>query len=423
MGNLFSRCVHTEGTAQHQNTYERNSIGKDDSKPRKSKHVRNDSRENVTTSTSVEIKNFSLSIGENAQNVTINHLSGGKLSKKSKTKQSTNEKTRPFESYYTESSAREEERRQFTSPWGQDPAQPPGGNFIDTRELHIKEYVFESGVRNDAARWVCMICFPGGNGTGFRVGPRHIMTANHVVKHILGTGYQQVGHTRDPFASLQSPGVHAIFNFTTDGPVSERQKFRFKAVVPFYDDATDCAVLELEDNSMGTEMPLSFTFFSLPRLNNRFTFIGHSLGSRMEFNHVDRIIDNSAETQRDLIQVKQSSLQHSGKDYEMPPHNILTNPNRFLFHCKFTKGASGSPGVVILPDGRVVVVTMLLCGLPDWYYDPDVQDNVKNSWPQEYCVEQGVNLKSVYEKMSRDNATLCQQIFFDHLDSIPNPNI
>jgi hypothetical protein len=66
---------------------------------------------------------------------------------------------------------------------------------------------------------------------------------------------------------------------------------------------------------------------------------------------------------------------------------------------------------------------MLLCGLPDWYYDPAVQDNVKNSWLKEYCVEQGVNLKSVYEKMSRDNPMLCQQIFFDHLDSIPNPNI
>ncbi|XP_060600573.1 uncharacterized protein LOC132754002 [Ruditapes philippinarum] len=360
-----------------------------------------------------------MSIGKNARNVTINIGTGNSAPVVKK-----EEKTRPFESYYTESSAREEERRQFTSPWGQDAARPPGGNFIDTRELHIQEYVFESGVRVDAARWVCMICFPGGSGTGFRVGPRHIMTASHVVKYILDTGYQQVGHNRDPFESLQNAGVYAIFNFTTDGPVSERQKFRFKAVVPFHDDATDCAVLELEDNSMGTEMPLSFTFFSLPRLNNRFTFIGHSLGSRMEFNHVDRIIDlNSADTQRDIIHVKQTSLQHSGKDYEMPPHNILTNPNRFLFHCKFTKGASGSPGVVILPDGRVVVVTMLLCGLPDWYYDPAVQDNVKNSWLKQYCVEQGVNLKSVYEKMFRNNPTLCQQIFFDHVDSIPNPNI
>jgi hypothetical protein len=99
-------------------------------------------------------------------------------------------KTGHFVIFYTESSAREEERRQFTSPWGQDAAPPSDGNFIDTRELHIQEYVFKSGVRVDAARWVCMICFPGGSGTGFRVGPRHIMTANHVVKHILDTGIE-----------------------------------------------------------------------------------------------------------------------------------------------------------------------------------------------------------------------------------------
>ena len=35
---------------------------------------------------------------------------------------------------------------------------------------------------------VCQIRFPGGTGTGFRVGSRYIMTALHVVKEILDSG-------------------------------------------------------------------------------------------------------------------------------------------------------------------------------------------------------------------------------------------
>ncbi|XP_045204665.2 uncharacterized protein LOC123557314 [Mercenaria mercenaria] len=365
-----------------------------------------------------------MSIGKNAKNLTINigsNKSSPTVNQSSPPKEK--EKGKPFESYYSEATAREEEQRQFTSLWEHNTALP-GGNFIDTRDIHVKEYVFESSVRVDASRWVCMICFPGGSGTGFRVGTKYIMTANHVVKHILDAGYQQIGQTQNAFSRLQDSSVYAVFNYMTEGQITERHKFRFRAIVHFFDDATDTAILELEDNSVGTSMPLSFTFFSFPRLNNRFTFIGHSEGNRMEFNHVDRIIDmNSTETQRDIVKVKQMSLQHSRKDYEAAPYNTLTNPDRYLFHCKFTKGASGSPGVVILEDGRVVVVTMLLCGLPDWYYDMSVQDNIKNNWPKEYCVEQGVNLKSVYDLMSTKNPTLCRDIFSDHTDSIPNPKI
>ncbi|XP_060578485.1 uncharacterized protein LOC132735549 [Ruditapes philippinarum] len=334
------------------------------------------------------------------------------------------EKTGLFESFYSESSAREEECHQFASTVGMN-AGSPRGNFIDTRDLFpITESVFESSVRVEASRSVCMICFPGGRATGFRVGTRYIMTANHVVNHILiSKGYGQMGNNPNCLSTLQSEDVFALFEYKKDEPISEHQKFSFTAAVPFRDNETDCAILELEEKCNGTELPRSFKYFSLPRLNQRFTFIGHSLGKLMEFNHVDKIIDiGSVQTKSDIIQVKQKSLEHSGKDYDMPPHNILTNPKRFLFHCKFTKGASGSPGVVTLPDGRYVVVTMLLCGLPDWYYDSNVDARVICSWPKDHCVEQGVNLKSVYEKMYQENKSLCYHIFNVHEESSPNSN-
>ncbi|XP_060552617.1 uncharacterized protein LOC132713929 isoform X2 [Ruditapes philippinarum] len=357
--------------------------------------------------------------------IEINHLSIGTFvfnhtSHKMEQNVPKPEKAKLFESYYSEFSAKEEECHQFASTWGFN-AKSPRGNFIDTRDCSpITESVFESIVKVEASRSVCMICFPGGGrATGFRVGPRYIMTANHVVDHILGFG--QKGNTQTCFSALNSAEVYARFEFIKDGPITEHQIFRFKAAVHFRDNETDCAILELEEKCNGTEIPRSFKYFCLTRLNKKFSLIGHPLGNAMEFNHVDKIIDiESEETKRDIIEVKQRSLKHSGKDYDMPPHNILNNPKRFLFHCKFTKGASGSPGVVTCSDGRIVVVTMLLCGLPDWYYDSNVDANVRSQWPKDHCVEQGVNLKYVYEKMYQCNKSLCNQIFHDDDESKSN---
>lgn len=370
-----------------------------------------------------------MTIGKNANNVTVN-IGANRGSASTKARQSSSSKQekskqRPFQCYYTESSAKEEESRQFASRWGQNGG-PPGGNFIDTSEIQTKEYVFEASTKVDAARWVCLIRCPDGTGTGFRVGSRYIMTCKHVLDMIINPGYQQVGQSQqNAYAGLQNPDVYAVFNyFVENQQISERQKFYFKDIVHFMDDSTDTAVLELDNNTLGAAIPPPFTFFSLPRLNHRFSLIGHSEGKRMQINHVDKFIDaNNTETQQNIISVKQLSLQLTGKDYEFQPHHILTNPNRFLFHCKFSKGASGSPGLVVLEDGRVVVVTMLLCGLPDWYYDNSVPNDLKNNWPKEYCVEQGVNFKSVYEHMLIQNPTLCHEIFSEHTETIPAPNI
>lgn len=238
------------------------------------------------------------------------------------------------------------------------------------------------------------------------------------------SGYQQLGgQEQDKYARLQDSRVYAAFDHTTDGQISDRQKFFFKGVVHFHDDETDTAVLELKEKK-GTPMPLSFTFFSFPKMNSRFSFIGHSDGRRMEINHVDRIIDmTNTDTHRSIDELKKLSWQHANRDCEFPPHDILANTHRYLFHCKLSKGASGSPGAVVLEDGRVVVVTMLLHGYPDWYYDLSVTEELKTTWPKECCVEQGVNLKSVYERMLSENASLCHEIFSSHTDTIPNPNL
>jgi hypothetical protein len=243
--------------------------------------------------------------------------------------------------------------------------------------------------------------------------------------YFLFAGYRPIGsqEDRNPYAALQGPNVYARFNYLTNAQPSERDKFRFKPVVHFFDDEVDTAVLELEDPRVG-HMPLSFTYFSLPRTDTEFRFIGHSENDRKAFNVVDKVINlTSAATQADIVTVRERSLQHCGRDYEFPPHNVLNNRHRYLLHCKFTKGASGSPGVVVLEDGRVVVVTMLLCGYPDWFYNPSVDEHFKVTWPNEFRVEQGVNMKSVYEKMMSRDPNLCRDIFNIYTDSLPNPEL
>lgn len=95
---------------------------------------------------------------------------------------------------------------------------------------------------------------------------------------------------------------------------------------------------------------------------------------------------------------------------ETPPHNMLTNPSRLLFSCASSKGASGSPGIQITANGQIVVVTMLLHGYPDFFYDKDCE-LLKANWPKEYTIEQGVNFASVFAKMKKNNSSLSDEIF------------
>lgn len=357
-------------------------------------------------------------IGKNAGNVVINIGSNSRSKPKVNTNRSQRTSSQSpdkvFSSFYTDTAAKEEERKQFASPWGQGlPTSAAQGNFINVRTAPVRRYVFTTSVEVEAAKWVCHICYPGGSGTGFRVGSRYIMTAWHVVQEILERGHRLIGPTQNhgQYAALAQPGVFARFNFLTDTQPSNRDRWTFKPLVRFSDSEVDTAVLELEDSPLGTPMPPQFTEFSIPVLSDKFTFIGHTGSDPQQLDIVDKCLDtNSEETRRDIITVKQQSLLLAGRDYEFPPHR-LDRSDRFLFHCTFSKGASGSPGVVVLADGRVVVVTMLLRGFPDWYYDPNLPQDVKDIWPKQYCVEQGSNMMIVYDKMMANNPALCQEIF------------
>lgn len=293
------------------------------------------------------------------------------------------------------------------------------GNFIDTTGFQESALTWKA--HGDALQSVCMICYPGGSGTGFRVGTEnhYIMTAAHVYDYIVQSGCNTVGRRqRNP---LKNPEVYAVFGYLRDGEVNEQMKFRFKGKVHFKNDETDTVILELEENTHGTPMPPALQYFQTPDCIHEFFFVGHSEGKPLAINKVDKLVDIScSEAQEDIKNIRAISLKHTkcseypkGREYEVQPFHCLDNPNRFLFHCKFTKGASGSPGLVFLNDGRIVVVSILLRGFPNWYYDPDPNMNTfRSSWSKDaYCVEQGANLLSVHTIMKKERPELDKEIF------------
>ncbi|XP_045212326.2 uncharacterized protein LOC123563543 [Mercenaria mercenaria] len=296
------------------------------------------------------------------------------------------------------------------------------GNFIDTSGYQESALTWKA--QGEALRSVCMICYPGGTATGFRVGSQknYIMTAAHVLEHIRQPGHRRVG--RSKLSPLNNSEVFVVFDYLKEGEIPMSNKFHFKADIHFENAETDTVILEILENGHGTPIPPPLTYFRAPDFTKEFFFIGHSEGKPLGINKVNKIVDmNSKESRIDRKNVRQWSLTHTkcvvypkGREYEHEPFQTLTNKHRFLFHCKFTKGASGSPGVVCLNDGRKVVVTMLLRGYPEWYYDPNMEE-FKANWSKDgLCVEQGVNLESVYTFLFRDNKGLCMDIFGSETD-------
>ncbi|XP_053391279.1 uncharacterized protein LOC128554079, partial [Mercenaria mercenaria] len=276
-------------------------------------------------------------------------------------------------------------------------SQQPSGSFIDSHG-HV-ETVLESGAKVQASYSVCKIYFPtvGGNAdaTGFRVGSRYIMTAAHVT-NAFSKGLQYAAET------------YAQFNYKLDGIFREEDKYLIKGVV-YSNKETDIAVIELLDHPNG--FPPSLTAFSPPCLERGFYLIGHSQGSIMKTNFVNKIVDKDCpKMQHTLGQLREMSLKHtSGRGYDTPPYDTVDNPYRFLFQCKFSKGASGAPGIVLI-GGTIYVTTVLLHGYPDWYYDTSME-TYKSNWLPEHCVQQGVNLMCLRNLMQETHSSLCQDIF------------
>lgn len=220
--------------------------------------------------------------------------------------------------------------------------------------------------------------------------------------------------------ALQDNNVYCIFAHLKRFDSASERRYFFKPVVHFKKEEPDAAVLELVEHSDGTPFPPPFQRFGFPNFRGNFNLIGHE-GDIMETNKVDKIIDRShPRTRQDIAWVVRFNDTKTDQSYEYPPYSVLSNESRILFHCQFSKGASGSPGVLVMEDGSVVVVTMLLCGYPNWRYGENVDTQLRSEWLDEHCIEQGADMVKIGRFMLDENQQLYQDIFCRQL---PQPSL
>lgn len=189
-----------------------------------------------------------------------------------------------------------------------------------------------------------------------------------------------------------------------------------KAEIPFFDVETDCIVLELETDDRSLPPPLEY-FFLVPDVKFHLIHQRMEAGGVKATDNVEFIIDPSKnlESIEYIINTSKEYFEHCEKDCLIPEcirddeQSSMQNKDRWLLNCQSRKGASGAPGVAVV-DEEPVVLTMLLHGYPNWYYNEKCKD-LKKAWPEQLLVQQGTNFRSVAEKMKQHNNELYLEIF------------
>lgn len=184
---------------------------------------------------------------------------------------------------------------------------------------------------------------------------------------------------------------------------NEMRKFYLTGVVKYQNELLDVAVLELAETD-GIEFPNALTNFGHASPDKKFAFIGHPSGNVKAKNKVDGPLTLNDAQLKAAIEWSNNLVGFNG-------FRGIEVPERLLFHCSFQMGGSGSPGIVVEGGKKAVVVTMLLCGYPGWKYDLSVSEQIRAQAAGKCCIEQGVNMVSLYEKMHHESPDLCAAIF------------
>ena len=217
--------------------------------------------------------------------------------------------------------------------------------------------------------------------------------------------YADIRNTRaNKYTVLENSSVHIDFGFLQSGqPGDDTKRFQLTRNVAFEDVGLDVAVIELQRKT-DVDFPEPFRRFSQALHDKTFFLMGHPNGSEKQLNQVKGPVQLNEE-QRTIASAW--SVQLTGSD----GFKGVDHQERLLFHCSFQKGASGSPGIAVHNGKEAVVVTMLLRGFPDWKYDPSVNEVIKAKVGNNECIEQGVSMYHVHEKMNKVNIDLCVSIF------------
>ena len=211
------------------------------------------------------------------------------------------------------------------------------------------------------------------------------------------------GISSDPsFAVLENTDVYVDFGFLSNA--STMEKAYLTSNVVFRNESLDIAIVKLRTlGSQALPEPLTLCKNTLLHVEDQFTFVGHPGGEIKQLNSIDGFVQLTNEQKKKAVKF---SHQVTGTD----GFDGIDNPERILFHCSFQKGGSGSPGLVVV--GNIpVVITVLLHGYPDWFYDSKVDKRIKDTVHNHNKIEQGVLMESLYQLFHKESPKLCEDIF------------
>ena len=216
--------------------------------------------------------------------------------------------------------------------------------------------------------------------------------------------YVEVSHREiHHYIALENNSVYIDFAHMQDGQINDTTKrFRLSRNVVFADPVLDVAIVELQ--STDREFPAEFKKFSQALPGKTFFLMGHPGGAGKELNQIDGPFQMTDE-------FRQEAADWSRRVHGTDGYLGVDNDKKLLFHCSFQQGASGSPGIAVVNGKEAVVVTMLLRGYPEWKYNPNTPPELLAQVGNNQCIEQGVSMFALYQKLHSQNIDLCVSIF------------
>ena len=204
-------------------------------------------------------------------------------------------------------------------------------------------------------------------------------------------GLKVLGHGIgfDPFAVLANTD-HVYIDFGFLSNASKTQKINLSSNVVFKNESLDIAIVELQSTG-GQSIPVPLTLSPNTLLEDLFTFVGHPGGEFKQLNPIDGFVTLTNDQKKKAVEFSHRVAGANG-------FGGIDNQGRILFHCSFQKGGSGSPGLVVVGT-KAVVITVLLHGYPDWFYDPKVDKRIKDTVHNHNKIEQGVLMESLYKAL------------------------
>ena len=190
------------------------------------------------------------------------------------------------------------------------------------------------------------------------------------------------------------------FDYTGSGDCDESNIFEVEPEVLYHKETLDTAILRLKPNSKVDTFPPPFRrlhHFLIPAEDEDLTIylIGHPDRSPLRVNLEVGLWNPTDERMQSL----ETFCRDKGYDYK--GYAKLDKTERLVVKCEFERGASGCPGVVVLDDNQVYLVTMFLKGFPDFYCSKYFKGEEKKMFPKSKRFQQGVNIGAIYEDLKK----------------------